>query len=342
VNLLQLHTGEQNLRVSVVVYVINRQGELLMSINQLSEVDPMKLNWCAGFFDAKGSFSLSNGLVKIIIENTNPVAISYFYEVMEKNSIQFKISERSKPSKSSKKKRWDMFILEDDKNILKFVNLMKNKILGKEKQLFLVEEFLFNLKNKQDFYEKMMKYLNQTCYMFINDDEKLWEKLGFVPDMIDHKKIDKDYHIVEINDFNNLDYLAGLLDADGIISMNTRYNKHSKQIDRDRYIPIISFTNTNKKIINNVCSTLKNNKIGYHVQFKIDEQRNRGKWNIQTSGIKRVLHLSNFLKNKLIIKKQQMDLINSYCKLKFEDVIGNNSSVGLSYKDAIDVLNKNS
>ena len=221
---------------------------------------------------------------------------------------------------------------------------MKHRIFGKQKQLILFEQFYddnreIKYEEKVEIYNKLMKYLNQTCYMLIKDDKILFDKIGFIPEEINHKRIDNESHIIECNTFDNIFYLCGILDAEGSIGMNHRLNRHRQ--NTDRFTPIISFTNTNKMIIEKCCSTLKNNNIGYHVQFRVSEERNRGRWDVMVSGIKRTKHLSDIIKDSLIIKKQQTELLNKYCDLRMQDMMGNNL-IGSSYKEAIEALNKNS
>ncbi len=299
-----------------------------------------KIDWCAGFFDGEGSVSFAAKTPIITIVNTNPLAVTYFFEAMKKKGIDFIISERSKASKSSKKKRWDMYIY-DRIGISRFINLMKNRVHGKSKQLLLLQDFYNEQSSGYDqkikSYHNRMKYLNQTCHMIIKNNDLLWKKLGFVPDIVDHKMIDKDSSLIETGSFNNLEYLSGVIDAEGSVAINHRLNKH--RANTDRFSPIISFTNTNKLIIEKCCSTLKNNNVGYHVQFRISEERNRGRWDVSIGGVKRTHILSFLLKDKVIIKRQQMELINNYCLLRLQNMMVKNS-LGLSFKESIEALNK--
>lgn len=304
-----------------------------------NELDP-KIDWCAGFFDGEGSVSiLTNNTTMITIVNTNPLAVSRFYEIMQSYNIDFKITERSKPGKSSKKKRWDMYI-QSEEAISKFSKLMKNRIHGKQKQLFLLEEYFLNRnglsEEKREVYRNMMKYTNQTCYMLIKDSNMLYQKIGFTPEVVTHKSIEND-HMIKTDDFNNMDYVAGILDAEGSVIMNHRFNKHRN--DSDRFTPIISFTNTNQMIISKCCSTLHNNNIGYYVGFRVSDNRNRGRWDVVISGVKRVKSLSDIIKDKTVIKRQQLELIGLYCSLRIKNMMGKND-VGASYKEAIEALNK--
>ena len=299
------------------------------------------IEWCAGFFDGEGSFSFSSKSPVITVVNTNPIAVSAFATCMLQNNIVFKISERSKPSKSSKKKRWDLYLSNKD-NICAFLKLMKNKIIGKNLQLNLMNNFYDDRQynsyyNKIQDYNELMKYFNQTNNILIIDENKLIEKLGGLPEIKMHKCADKNNTIIIPNKIGlNIDYFAGIIDAEGSIVMNTRESKRSSN---DRYTPVISIVNTNVEIIRECCSILKQNNIGYHVQCRYPLNRNRVRFDVMISGIKRVYKLSNLLKNKLIIKNRQNDLLLQYCEMRLIDLNSFNN-IGDSFKESIEALNK--
>ncbi|MFW6028830.1 MAG: LAGLIDADG family homing endonuclease [Halanaerobiales bacterium] len=304
-----------------------------------------KLSWCGGFFDGEGYFSFSAKCPLIGINNTNPLVVSNFFEIMKNNDIDFKIIERNKVSKKAKKKRWDMYIMNKN-NIVRFCNIMKDYIHGKKNQLFLINNFYDEcLKKKRTYckiaedYYGVMKFFNQTSNIIILDKNKLIEK-------IDDNEIDLQYveyydeneknDFIKTNSFNDLDYLSGLLDAEGTIYINKRKVKNKRY---DRYVPFISIVNTNKKIIQNYCSVLKNNDIPFHVQSRINNKRNRIRWDVSVVGVKRVYNFSKLLSNKLIIKNRQNDLIHKYCSLRLKDMLSKND-IGKSFKESIEILNK--
>ena len=130
-------------------------------------------------------------------------------------------------------------------------------------------------------------------------------------------------------------YLSGILDAEGTVYINRR-NVHKSC---DRYIPSISFVNTNKEIITKCCSVLKNNNIGFHIQSRISDNRNRVRWDVSITGVKRVEKLSSLLIGKLIIKNRQIDLIHKYCSLRLDDIMSKNDFAN-SFKESIETLNK--
>lgn len=294
-----------------------------------------ELNWCAGFFDGEGSFSFSSGCPTLMLVNTNPMAVTSFFEIMKRNNVEFKISERSKPSKSSKKKRWDLYITNKDE-LNKFLSLMNNFIFGKNKQLELMRDFNTNKDSNKD-YNKEMQYINQTSYILIKDEKALFDKLKFIPEIMNHNMItEENSKIYYEENFNDIDYFCGIIDAEGTIGINKRQNK---KCSTSRYTPFVSFVNTNKRIIEKCCSVLKSNNIGHHIHFRIPEKRNRGRWDIMVSGINRVKKISDLLKNKLIIKNRQIELLSKYCSLRIENMMSDNQ-FGESFKEAIESLNK--
>lgn len=294
------------------------------------------VSWCAGFFEAEGSASFAAKCPTLTVVNTNPLAVATFLSCMLENGIEFSISERSKPSKSSKKKRWDLYLQNKD-CILYFIDLMDNYIVGKKRQLQLIKEFYsddcLSYNKKYEVYNNRMKFINQTNNIIILDKDILKNKLdNLIYDKYETR--DNDNIKIPLSDINDLDYLAGIVDGEGTFYMGKRKNRHRKNY---RFTPNISLTNTNKKIISKCCSILKYYNIGYHIQTR--ENRNRVRWDVSVSGIKRNKILSELLSNRLVIKDRQNKLINQYCILRLKDIKGLNK-IGDSYKEAIEALNK--
>jgi hypothetical protein len=298
-----------------------------------------ELAWCGGFFDGEGSFSFATECPIINLVNTNPLAVTKFFEIMKRYDINWKITERSKPSKSSKKKRWDLYIITKSE-VIKFLNVMENYIYGKKKQLYLMKNFYDEIKNKQSKdilkdYHQIMMYYNQSSNILIVDENKLFEKLGFKLDFKHHEIANEENIKIETNSFNDLYYLAGIMDAEGTFYINKRNVNNSY----DRFIPFVSFVNTNKEIVKHCCSTLKNNNIGYHVQNRTAENRNRVRWDVSISGVSRTVKINELIKDKLIIKNRQSELMLKYSQLRLNDIMGKNE-FGDSFKESIEVLNK--
>jgi len=298
-----------------------------------------ELAWCGGFFEGEGSFSFAARCPIINLVNTNPLAVSHFFEIMKKFDINFKITERSKPSKSSKKKRWDMYMITKTE-IFKFLDIMENYIYGKRNQLYLMKNFYEEIENKfsKDIipdYHQLMMYYNQSCNILIIDEKKLFEKLGFELEFKHHAIADDKNVKIETDTFNDLYYLAGIIDAEGTFYLNKRQKRNSC----DRFVPFVSLVNTNKEIIKKCCSTLKNNNIGYHVQSRVNNGTNRIRWDISITGVTRTFKVNELLKDKLIIKNRQSELMYKYSHLRLNDMMGKNE-FGDSFKESIEVLNK--
>jgi len=299
-------------------------------------------SWAGGFFDAKGYFTFFMNNPQIVLINENPLAVTRFLEVMAKNDIHFRVSEKSKPSKSSKKKRWDLYLLKKN-DIENFLNIMEPFIYGKNMQLQLMKNFYFDidemkkkLKRIISDYEDLMKYYNQSSHMLIYDENILFERIGWKPTVVQHYTVCDELSRVLYDRFDDLDYLSGILDANGTIEISQHAVKNSSM---NKFIPIISFSSSNREIINRCCSTLKNNNIGHHIEFKVNEQYNKGRWQITISGEKRVKSLSSIIKDKLIVKNRQMHIIEKYCTVKTEDLV-NENQFGASFRESIDALNK--
>jgi len=299
------------------------------------------LSWCGGFFDGEGSFSFAPKCPSVGIVNTNPIAVTKFMSTMKKNNVNFKITERSKPSKSSKKKRWDMYLLDGDE-IRKFLILMEEYIHGKNFQLQLLKNFydenylkLRSYSNIIKDYHELMMYYNQSSHILIKDEKKLFEKIGYTPQVLQHQMISDDNKKINYSDFNNIYYLSGIIDAEGTVYIN---RVDQKKYDGNRYIPSVSFTNTNKSIIEKCCSTLKNSEIGHYIYFRVPETRNRGRWDISISGVRRCKSVCELLKNKLVIKNRQIDLLYEYCEMRLNNLMDFNQ-FGDSFKESIESLN---
>ncbi|MFW6172459.1 MAG: LAGLIDADG family homing endonuclease [Elusimicrobiota bacterium] len=292
-----------------------------------------KLSWLGGFFDGEGSFSFSQGSPSLQIVNTDPIAITYCCSILLENNIEAKITERSKPSKSSKRKRWDIFINKADE-CFKFCNIMKNNIFGKKEQLELVLKYSKIRKCAKKYHEEMKK-LNQSSNYLIIDKKVLSNKLK-IKNVECQIFSEGSNDVIKFNDFNDVDYLCGIIDAEGTIAINSRKNKKCSTY---RFNPVISFVNTNKEIISRCCSTLKNNNVGFHIQKRIPTNRNRIRWDVQISGLKRILKVGKLIKDNLIVKNRQLELLlnYSYCRSKNPKSV---NDIGYSTKIAIEAMRK--
>jgi len=315
------------------LYMDNPQGTNNKNLIIKNNINDLK--WLGGFFDGKGSISFSSGCPRLTIVNTNPIAISKCRTIFVKNDIDAKISERSKPSKSSKKKRWDIYCKAEDTH--KSILLLENYIYGKKKQVELIKDYFNNQNKNAEIYHQKMQYLNQTNNIIIIDDEILKLKLEFEFEK-DYLNNENNNSRIEKNNFNDLYYLCGILDAEGTFQISQRSNHHCKT---DRFTPTISLVNTNKEIITRCYSTLLNLGIGCHISTRDNMKRNRVRWDLLVSGVKRCNDLSNLLKDKLIVKRSQNELLNLYCYHRLDNPKSINE-MGYEYKMAIQKLNSES
>jgi hypothetical protein len=213
---------------------------------------------------------------------------------------------------------------------------MKPYIHGKSNQLELISEYKHVRKDAYTFRERMM-FLNQTSNILIIDDSKLMTKLNFdiKSDWV-YNKYDSMNDKLAQNNFNDLNYMAGLFDAEGTVNINMRNNKTG---NTDRFIPQILFTNTNKIIAENYYSAIRNNLIGCHVTSRIPKERNRIRWDLMVSGLSRTKKVCDLLICKTKIKHKQLELMLSYVSERLSDQKSINTT-GYNAKMAIQSLRK--
>ncbi len=267
------------------------------------------VKWLAGFFDAEGSVSF-NYKPNLDLVNTSATTMFQIKDMMNRLNIDLGMNFREKPSKSSKKPRWDIF-LRHQHQIIPFIEHIGPFIVGKQFQLQMVQDW-YN--EPFDGIKKKIQFANQVNNKIVSNPTKVMEKLGVKKlNIYDDILVltDEDSYILT-NTFNDMDYLAGLLDGEGTINMHYRASKRSSL---GRYTPQIIFNNTDKIIVKYYCSTLANSNIPYHVSFRqAGTTSNRRRWDIVVSGVKRCERLSGLLVDKLEIKKEQCNLLLQYCK----------------------------
>ena len=281
------------------------------------ETEQLNILWLAGFFDAEGSVSFNyNPCLDIV--NTCARTSFYIKDILKRIGIEAGINEREKPSKSSKKPRWDIF-LRHEEQILPFLKYVKPYVKGKKFQLDLIEDWYNG--NKIEDIAKKIRCANQILNKIILDEKKdvVKEKLGikYLDFYSDIPVLNDEDGFINCNSFNNLNYIAGLIDGDGSINMNYRASKRSKL---GKYTPQVLFINTDKQIITSYCSVLKTNNIGYNVQFRTGgNTTNRRRWDIIVSGVKRTKNLLELITNKLKTKKEQANLLMQYCISRLQE-----------------------
>jgi hypothetical protein len=103
-------------------------------------------------------------------------------------------------------------------------------------------------------------------------------------------------------------WLAGFWDADGTLGI---YKRHTY------LVPSISCTNTDKKLIDHVCSILDESSVSYRVDYQDrgDRTNARPAWTIKLESRPRVLSLLQHLEPYLVGKQQQARLVMEWCGL---------------------------
>jgi len=290
-----------------------------------------KKRWLAGFFDVNGSIGIKKNPF-IDISNTSSRTRFYIGLILNKLNIDYSTNSNIN-TKSSKNPRWDIFIR--DKNILYFINAFINNVYGKRKQLDLMNEYLLCKDDKID-YEEKIQFINQFNNIIINKN-----KMSEVETIVNNNYFDKYADIVFLNDddkeivtydtFNDFCYIAGILDASGNFTISHYNNK---------YIVSICLINTNKEVIKRFCSVLKNNQIGYHINFRDASTVSiRRRWDITIYGWKKCYKLCNKVSDKMHTKKEQCELIKEYC---YYNILNDNydEKLGASCKKALENIKK--
>lgn len=292
-------------------------------IKKINASDIDTLEWIGGFFDANGYCTYIKDKRFVGINNTNPIAASIIVNTLSKYDIPVQITERSKPSKSSKKKRWDVLI---SRNIPYTVSLLEKFTYAKKEALNFLKQNAYNVENA-----KILQCINSIRNKVVKNKELLLEELN-VDYNLDVEKNPK----IELTNFCNVNYLAGIIDAVGILEINQQNHKH---VDEDSFTPIVEIKSFNKLIITNCYSTLKNINIGCHLFTQPENKSNYISWELKSSGIKRIHFFGYKLSDRLMIKKQCLELMTKYCedKLRMSNRI---DDIGYNVKSAIDALNK--
>ena len=306
------------------------------------ETKTKQLKWLGGFFDAEGSISFNYG-PNVDIVNTHSKTIFYIKLIMDSVGIPLRISEREKPSKSSKKKRWDI-CLRNKEGVQLFLRYFSSYIFGKKKQIEVIKEWFDNRDEKVDYADKI-KFINQLNNIVVSSYKinKIKEKLKTknLEKYDDIKRLDekKDGKIGIYPEFNSMEYLAGVIDGDGCLVINAQFHKKSNRAVR--YRPVVSIINTNKEIIERCCSVLKNNDIGYFITFRIaGKTTNRRRWDVVVSGVKRCEKLCNLLEENLITKKEQCSVMLNYCRYRLGNEKSKNDVIGFECKKTLEELKK--
>jgi hypothetical protein len=140
-----------------------------------------------------------------------------------------------------------------------------------------------------------------------------------------------------------LAWLAGIWDADGCISLHKRAGI---------VVPTCGFTNTNKKLVDNVARILTDNGVKFCIHYQDRGQRKNAKpaWDLKIEGRPRVQKFLPLIADLLVGKNEQAKLVTTWCSLPKATSIGGGrgvGSVGVRYpdgyweiRDQIQALNK--
>ena len=113
-------------------------------------------------------------------------------------------------------------------------------------------------------------------------------------------------------------WLAGIIDGDGCITIrrNGRYGGHNYQGNWriTTFRPTITIANSNPLIIEETSNILDQIKVGYNIQQR--EINRKTHWTIHITGFKRCKALLDKIKNHLIGKKSQANLMNKFYKTR--------------------------
>lgn len=296
------------------------------------ETENLNIRWLAGFFDAEGSIGFTDKPI-ITIMNICPNTSFVIKDILIKMGIIPDSHIREEPSKSSKKIRWNIF-LRYDEQILPFLKI-KSYIKGKRKQFELLEEWY---KCPSEEIQEKIFLANQINNQIICNPQNFLRKLKInsLEKYSDIQLLNDEDKYITINNFNDLFYCAGLLDADGSFNLNFLSVKGKK-----KYTPQIILINKNKEIIKSYCSTLKNNQIGYHIAFYASETKNdKRKWKITISGYKRCDKLLKLIVSKIHTKREQANLLLQYCRYKLSNPSDVSDVVGFECKKALEGMKK--
>ena len=297
------------------------------------ETENLNIKWLAGFFDAEGSIGFNDKPI-ITIMNVCPNTSFVIKDTMIKIGIIPDTHMREKPSKSSKKLRWNIF-LRYDEQILPFLQYVKPYIKGKKFQLELLEEWY---KNQSQKIQDKLFFANQVYNQIVCKPQSILQKLKInnLEQYADIPILNDDDRYIITNNFNCLNYCAGLLDADGSFNLDFISVK-----GKSKYTPQIIMMNKNKEIVKSYCSVLTNNHIGYHVLFNTSEKKvDKRKWKITISGCKRCIKMLESIVSKIHTKREQANLMLQYCRYKLNNSSDVNDVTGFECKKALDGMKK--
>ena len=100
-------------------------------------------------------------------------------------------------------------------------------------------------------------------------------------------------------------WLCGIIDGEGCIGLWSRGGSREHE-----YRPGLRIANTSREIIDALCSILDRLNVSYHItHYKPRKETQKEYWNITVEGFKRLKNLLPVIKDALVSKKQQADLV---------------------------------
>ena len=126
-----------------------------------------------------------------------------------------------------------------------------------------------------------------------------------------------------------LAWLAGIWDADGSISLYKR---------RAQVVPSCGFTNTNKKLVDNVSRILTDNGVKHCIHYQDRGERKNAKpaWDLKIEARPRVSLFLSLITDFLVGKKEQAKLVARWCELPHAQRRGGGKgrgTIGVDYPD---------
>ena len=147
----------------------------------------LNVKWLAGFFDAEGSVSF-NYKPNIDIVNTSAATMFQIKDLFNKLDIYVGMHLREKPSKSSKKPRWDIF-LRHEEQIKPFIKNIGPHINGKLFQIQMIQEWY---KNPVSGMKKKIQFANQVHNKIVSKPLKVMDKLGVKSATQEYQKLSQE------------------------------------------------------------------------------------------------------------------------------------------------------
>jgi hypothetical protein len=141
-----------------------------------------------------------------------------------------------------------------------------------------------------------------------------------------------------MHNHGKLYWLAGIIDGEGTIRIVERYA--SSVVKRyDRYVPEISLTNTSQKMIDEILNLSKTFNFSAYIYKR--KGTNRYRFDITISGVKRLQNFIPLIIDKIIAKKEQIELLDKYLHFRINNYKKEqNYIIDKEFKDKISQLNQ--